>query len=212
MKTIAITGTTSGIGKAIALEFITEKWNVLELNRPEFDVTDIIKIMSYEFPEMDVFVNNAGIMPLVDFAETRLRHWNAIIKTNLMGPFFLCQRVIPKIKDGGCLINIASVSGLQPDPEEIAYSISKAGLLMLTRCLAKRCSGRIRVNAISPGFIITDLVEGDTPEHLVNRIPMKREGEPEEVAHLVRNIVDMKYLSGANIVLDGGLLVGTDGY
>ena len=209
MKTIAITGTTSGIGKATRDLFIRWGWDVLELNRPNFDVRDLETIQNYTPPKLDVFVNNAGIMLLRDFEKTSSYDWWEIINTNLRGPFFLCQRVIPQIKDGGHLINIASISGIHPDKEFIAYSISKAGLIVLSQALSKRYGNRIFVNSISPGFVDTDLcmdIEPVVPQHLIDDIPMQRQAAPEEVAKLVWFIANNKYLNGANIRFDGGLL------
>ena len=206
-KIIAITGTTSGIGKAIKEKFEKENWQVISLNLPEFDVRDVKKIEKLKLPYLDVFVNNAGIMPLVDFEKTTLKDWEDTINTNLRGPFFLSKKVIPFIKDKGHLINIASISGIYPEKEFVAYAISKVGIIMLTRCLAKRYGNRIFVNSISPGFVRTNLTGQPIPDELIDMIPMKRVAQPEEVADLVWFIVNNHYLNGANIVFDGGIFV-----
>jgi len=206
-KIIAITGTTSGIGKAIARKFKQENWQVIELSLPDFDVRNVEQIQNLKLPKLDVFVNNAGIMPLIDFEKTKLEDWEDIINTNLRGPFFLSQKVIPLIKNKGHLINIASISGIYPEKEFIVYSISKAGIIMLTQCLAKRYGERIFINSISPGYIRTKLTGQPLPQKLIDTIPMKRVAEPEEVADLVWFIVNNKYLNGTNIIFDNGLFV-----
>jgi len=100
-KIIAITGTTSGIGKAIKEKFEKENWQVISLNLPEFDVRDVKKIEKLKLPYLDVFVNNAGIMPLVDFEKTTLKDWEDTINTNLRGPSFCLKKLflLSKIKD-----------------------------------------------------------------------------------------------------------------
>jgi len=212
MKTIALTGTTSGIGKAIAERFDREGWNVIRLTRSVLDVGDVYAIQTLKLPELDVFVNNAGIMLLRDFPDTSLEDWNRTINCNLRGVFFLSQKVIPLIKDKGHLINISSIAGTFPEREFMAYNVSKAGVTMLTQCLSKRYGDRIFVNSISPGFVNTNLTREKagmksepTPQHLIDDIPMQRQAEPEEVADLVWYMVQNKYFNGSDIKFDGGL-------
>jgi len=212
MSTIALTGTTSGIGKAIVEKFREEEWEVISLTRSILDVRDVEKIAALDLPKLDVFINNAGIMLLRDFPDTSLEDWENTINTNLRGVFFLCQRVIPLIKNGGHLINISSIAGTFPEREFVAYNVSKAGVTMLTQCLSKRYGDKIFVNSISPGFVNTNLtteVPGvpsePTPQHLIDDIPMQRQAEPEEVANLVWYVVHDKYFNGSDIKYDGGL-------
>lgn len=217
MKTIAITGTTSGIGRAIAAKFDrhsegVESWNVIRLDRCVLDVGNVYAIRNLKLPDLDVFVNNAGIMLLRDFPDTSLEDWNKTIDTNLRGVFFLCQKVIPLIKNKGHLINISSIAGTFPEREFMAYNVSKAGVTMLTQCLSKRYGDRIFVNSISPGFVNTNLTREKagmksepTPQHLINDIPMQRQAEPEEVADLVWYMVHNRYFNGSDIKFDGGL-------
>lgn len=213
MKTIAITGTTSGIGKAIVERFQDEGWNIFSLPRDVLDVRDVGAIQTLILPRVDVFVNNAGIMLLRDFPNTSLEDWDNIIDTNLRGVFFLCQKVVPLIKDKGHLVNISSIAGTFPEREFMAYNVSKAGVTMLTQCLSKRYGDRIFVNSISPGFVDTKLTiedrgdpePGPTPQHLIDDIPMKRQAEPEEVADLVWYLVKNRYFNGADLKFDGGL-------
>jgi len=207
-KVIAITGTTFGIGKAIKEKFQKENWKVISLSLPEFDVRNLEQIKNLKLPKLDVFVNNAGILPLIDFEKTKLQDWEDIINTNLRGPFFLCQKVIPLIKNKGHLINIASISGVYPEKEFIVYSISKTGVIMLTKCLAKRYGGRIFVNSISPGPILKTKLTGEPmPKELIEQTLMKRGGTPEEVAELIWFIVHNKFFNGHNFIFDGGIVV-----
>lgn len=206
-RTVAITGTTRGIGQAIAWRFQQGGWDVLGVNRDTVDLANMRHVLRwYPDRELDVFINNAGVFPLVDYERTTYDQWEYILGINLRAPFFLTQRAVKKLKPGGCIVNIASVSGIQPDAEEIAYSISKAGLIMLSRCLARRYAGIYRVITISPGFVRTNLVPGDLPEELLRTIPVRREASPEEVAAVVWDAVHWPYANGIHIVLDGGLL------
>jgi len=219
MKTIAITGTTSGIGKAIVERFEKawkrddELWKVISLPRSVLDVDDVKAIQALNLPEIDVFINNAGVMLLRDFPDTSLEDWERTINTNLRGVFFLSQRVIPLIKDKGHLVNISSIAGSFPEREFMAYNVSKAGVTMLTQCLSKRYGDRIFVNSISPGFVNTNLtteVPGQplsepTPQHLIDDIPMKRQADSSEVADLVWYLVHSNYFNGSDIKFDGGL-------
>jgi NAD(P)-dependent dehydrogenase (short-subunit alcohol dehydrogenase family) len=205
---IVITGTTSGIGKAIVDKFkhcIPEN-EVIELNRDTMDLRNPAEISGWDVPDdIDVFINNAGVMFLTHFEEAVRTEWEDTINVNLRAPYLLCQKVIPKIKDGGHLINIASVSGIYPDKDLISYCVSKAGLIMMTNCLSRLYSDRIFVNCISPGFVKSNLCKGEpTPDCLINEIPMKREAEPEEIADVVYHIINSKYYNGSNIVVDGG--------
>ena len=213
MKTLAITGTTSGIGKAIVERFEKEGWNVISLPKSVLDVRNMAEIDALELPKLDAFINNAGIMLLKDFPDTSLEDWENTINTNLRAVFFLSQKVIPWIKDKGHLINISSTAGTFPEREFMAYNVSKAGVTMLTQCLSKRYADRIFVNSISPGFVDTNLTSENrgtsfiepTPQHLIDDIPMQRQAESVEVADLVWYVVQNKYFNGSDIKFDGGL-------
>ena len=211
---IALTGTSSGIGRAIVEKFRKEGWGVAAFPRYVLDVRNVEAIIRLNFGEgkqLDAFINVAGIMLLRDFPDTTLEDWENIMNTNLRGVFFLCQKVIPLIKDKGHLLNISSIAGTFPEREFMAYNISKAGVTMLTQCLSKRYGDRIFVNSISPGFVDTKLTQENretlepTPQHLIDDIPMKRQATSEEVADLVWYVVNSKYFNGSDLKFDGGL-------
>jgi len=211
-KTVVITGTTSGIGEAIATEFEFNDWQVIHVNRKDVDLSNHRHVMRYKPPgPIDALVNNAGIMPLVDFEVTTIDQWEKIINTNLRAPFFLCQRLIPYLKDGGHILNIASTAGIHPDKEFMAYSISKAGLISLTTALAKRYGERLYVNAIAPGFVETNLCHEPTPPELIDDIPKGRQAQPEEVARLAYHVINDRYFNGSVIRYDGGMLAKYEG-
>lgn len=209
MNTI-VTGTTSGIGRALTDALRSAGHGVEEVNRDTVDMLNLRQVMRWRpatpAGELDLFVNNAGIMPLVDYAKTTFDQWDSIMAVNVRAPFFMTQRVIPFLRPGGCIVNIASVAGLQPDPEEIAYSMSKAALIMFSRCLARRLAGFVRVITILPGFVDTNLVPGELPEHLLMTIPMQRQATASEVAKVILDAVSWPYANGTMLVIDGGLL------
>jgi len=218
VKNIVITGTTTGIGRATKEKFEAQGWYVCSINRPEDDIREVSTIFNpvavpADGSGIDVFVNNAGIMLLSDFEKTTLEDWDALIETNLRAPFFLCQTYIPYINDGGHLINIGSTIGEYPDKEFAAYAISKVGVIALTTALAKRYGERIFVNCINPGFVNTDITSDieETPQELIDEIPMRRQAEPEEVAELIWFIVHNKYFNGSSIRFDGGMAVKQGG-
>lgn len=211
-----VTGASSGIGAALAQALRSAGHFVEEVNRDTADFANMRHVLrwrpkSIAQGELDLFVNNAGIMPLVDYQRTSYDQWEAIMGVNLRAPFFLTQTALRYMRHGGCIVNVASVAGLQPDPEEIAYSVSKAGIIMFSRCLARRMAGTLRVVTVSPGFVDTELVPGDLPDSLLQMIPVKREATPAEIAQVIIDATSWPYVNGAHIVIDGGLLAACGG-
>ena len=219
MKRVAVvTGASSGIGKAIAQYYKNEDFrvvNVAKTMHPDFEnlKCDLsfydqkeaaVKLIQSEFPDgIDVLVNNAGVMFLDDLrdnTQTNLTLW-----TDLMAPIYLCTELTISIKTFGHIINIASVSGIIGDTDAPMYSACKAGIINFTRSMAKQLAPNIRVNCISPGFFDTNLVPGPTPKHLIDQVPMLREAQPHEIIPVVDMLQKSPYITGANIVIDGGL-------
>lgn len=217
-KSVGITGTSTGIGKATAQLFKEKGWEVYEFNRPEYDLTkfESYKKIADALPEkIDAFINNAGVLLLNDFPEETEEQYDREMTTNAKAPFFLSQLIIPKIKDKGHLLNISSISGTYPEKEFISYNMSKAALTMMTMCLSKRYCDRIFINSISPGFVATDLttdVDPITPQHLIDSIPMKRQAQPQEISDLIWYVLNNTYINGSNIIIDGGLGTKYNGF
>ena len=221
MKKVAvITGTTSGLGYYIATYYHNAGYYVVGVNRerfiPEppidsnfyFDLSDIIGMkrgihdLNEHHGKIDVLVNNAGVLYLDDFRSNDLD----TIRVDFEAPIYLCKQIIrQEIMIQGHIINIASISGMIGDPDAPIYSACKAGIINLTRSLAKILAPKIRVNCISPGFFNTNLVEGDTPQELIDKVPMQREAQPFEIIPVVDMLQKSPYITGANIVIDGGL-------
>lgn len=168
------------------------------------------------FGKVDILINNAGVNPFILPAEQiKEEGWDRVMDVNLKGVFLCCQAVFPVMKDqgGGRIINISSQAGLFGEQGLLAYCVSKAGVLALTRVLAYEWSRYgISVNAVAPGFIAAGMNEpilGKTElvSALAERVPLKRFAEPEELVSVVVFLSgeEAAYINGATIVADGGM-------
>lgn len=182
----------------------------------ESDVKNIVCSFINEFEKIDLLVNNAGITKDNLIIRMSLEDFIKVLNINLVSAFLMTKEVLPymiKAKQG-VIINISSIVGIFGNKGQGNYSASKGGLISFTKSIAKEVASRnIRVNAIAPGFIETDMTEmlGDeTKEKILNMIPLKRFGKPEEVAKLVTFIAsdDSSYITGQVFLIDGGLSLG----
>ena len=246
-KVALVTGSSEGIGKAIAIAFarsreykaVVVNSRRLEHAQPvsdeirsvhgcssiaieadvslEQDCIRLIEEAAAHFGRIDVLVNNAGVQKAIPFAETRLEEWYGTINVNLTGPFVCSREAVKKMQKqnprGGCIINISSVHQIIPKPFYVPYATSKAGLEMMTKTMALELAGdNIRANLVAPGAIRTDmnrLLESDQKEleRVINEIPMRRIGTPEEVANVVEFLAsdNASYITGATYFVDGGM-------
>ena len=181
------------------------------------DVNGMVQKVLDTFDKIDILVNNAGIFIGGGVADLKEEIWDRVMAVNLKGVFLCCQAVgkyMIRNKVRGSIINIASISGRLPELNGNAYSPSKAGVISLSALLAVEWAGYgIRVNALSPGPVMTSLQEKiySTPELLVARnrgIPMNRHGSPEEIGKAAVFLVsdDASYITGENLSVDGGSL------
>ncbi len=163
------------------------------------------------FGRLDVLVNNAArFYPTLVGGATE-EQWDDIVDTNLKAPFFLAQAAAPHLKkNNGIIVNIADIYGERPLSTYPIYSISKAGVIMLTKSLARELGPEIRVNAIAPGAVLWPEAGMDemSKQRLISRTPLKRVGEPADIARAVVFLVrDAGYVTGQVIAVDGGRVV-----
>lgn len=163
------------------------------------------------FGRVDVLVNNAGITRDTLLVRMKDEDWEDVIDTNLTGAFYTTRaaaKIMMKQREG-CIVNISSISGIAGNAGQTNYSASKAGLIGFTKAAAKELASRgIRVNAVAPGFVTTDMTEALPREKILEHIPLKRFGTPEDIAKTVLFLVRFgDYITGQVIQVDGGLVI-----
>jgi NAD(P)-dependent dehydrogenase (short-subunit alcohol dehydrogenase family) len=162
------------------------------------------------FGRLDVLVNSAGIMTRVTVEETTPEVWDGILDLNLRAMFFTVQGALPWLRPvGGRVINLADVGGLEPWPRYAAHCISKAGVVMLTRTLARALAPEITVNAVAPGAVLPpEQWDAAAREHLARTTPLQRLGSPADVTAAILYLLEGgDYVTGDTLVVDGGRLI-----
>ncbi len=245
-KVALVTGGSRGIGQATAVGFAKAGADVVVASRKLEDlekvageikglgrrslavaahigrmeqIQSLVEKVVVEFGKIDILVNNAGASPVFTPAlDLEERAWDAIMNLNLKGLFFLSQAVsrVMKERGGGKIINVASIDGCIPEVNVGAYAISKAGVVMATKVMAREWARyNIRVNAIAPGLIHTRLLDShwvvapeDKPE-ILKKVLLRRIAEPDEIAGAMIYLASdaSSYVTGQTYVVDGGYLV-----
>lgn len=238
-KLALVTGASRGIGKACAIELAKAGYDIavnfagneeaanktveelkalgVEAAAFKFDVSNQeaaakgVEEVLAKFGRIDVLVNNAGITRDGLFMRMSAENWDAVINTNLSSAFYVSQPVVKVMmkQRSGAIVNMSSVVGVSGNAGQANYSAAKAGLIGLTKTLAKELGSRgIRVNAIAPGFINTDMTKDLDTSKFTDFIPLKRLGEPEDIARAVKFLaVDADYITGQVLEVDGGLII-----
>lgn len=172
------------------------------------EVKAMFRTVENRFKRLDILVNNAGIFFPVRWEDLREKDWDRILGTNLKGPFFCVQAAarIMQRQARGNIINISSLGGLQAWPKYMHYCSSKAGLIMLTRCLAKALAPNISVNSVAPGTILfPGETRGPEMEKIIRATPLKKSGRPEDIAEMVLYLATHGgFITGQVFVVDGG--------
>jgi 3-oxoacyl-[acyl-carrier protein] reductase len=198
---------TSAGGKAAAFK--------MDVSNEE-EVKSTIKAVVGQFGKVDILVNNAGVTRDQLAMRMKRADWDAVIQTNLTGPFFCIQQVIPSMlkQRWGRIINISSIFGQMGQTGQANYSASKAGLIGLTMAMAREVASRsITVNAVAPGWIETAMtsdLNAEMRESVMKMIPLGRAGTDMEVAHAVQFLASEEagYITGQVLAVNGGMLMG----
>ena len=239
-KVAIITGAGRNIGKSIALAFAAEgaRIVVVDINDNDgitvvneiktfgseaiyiksdisnsADVDTMVKNVEEKFGRIDILVNNAGITRDTLIVRMSDDDWNKVISINLTGTFLCCRAVtkLMMVQKSGKILNISSVVGLMGNAGQVNYASSKAGVIGLTKSLARELASRnITVNAIAPGFVESDMtakLNDEQRKKLIEQIPLKRTAKPEEIANVAKFLVsaDANYITGQVISVDGGM-------
>lgn len=193
--------------KALGVKAVKKKFNVADREAVEAAVKEIVE----EFGRIDVLVNNAGITRDGLFMRMNETQWLDVINTNLNSAYYVTNPVskIMIKQRSGAIVNMASISGIYGNAGQANYSTAKAGLIGLTKALAKELASRnIRVNAVAPGFIQTDMTKDLPMDAIVEKIPLKKLGQPEDIAAAVKFLaLDTNYITGQVLSVDGGLVI-----
>jgi 3-oxoacyl-[acyl-carrier protein] reductase len=240
-KTVFVTGGSRGIGRACCVAFgalgakivicyaksreaaqITAESVrsfgtepiVQQLNLADYQGSQsVIRNVLDETQRIDVLINNGGVGISFPLAEANEELWQKIISTNLQGAYGCIQQAVSHMKDtgGGRIVNISSLAAIVGMPGSSVYAASKAGIIGMTKSLAKELAPlNITINAIAPGFIDTDMtssVAGEVREQIIANIPLRRAGLPEEVANAAVFLASpaASYITGITLPIDGGI-------
>ena len=171
-------------------------------------VKEAVAKIKADFGTVHILVNNAGITRDGMLAMMKEEDYDDVLDTNLKGAFNMIRHLSGLFirNREGCIINITSVAGMMGNAGQCNYSASKAGLIGLTKSVAKELAPKgIRCNALAPGFIATDMTEGQTENPLLKMIPLGTMGKPEDVAEAVAYLASAKYVTGEVLRVDGGI-------
>ncbi len=240
-KVALVTGSTRGIGKAIALKFALSGIKVIvngtsneerikkvvseikdaggealgikaDVSKKE-DVDALFKEISNTFGRLDILVNNAGITRDSLLMRMSEEDWDEVIRVNLKSVFLCSKEAFRMMRKNrwGRIVNISSIVGLIGNAGQANYAAAKAGMIGVTKSLAKEfASSGILVNAVAPGFIVTDMTEklsDKVKEAFLSMIPLKKFGQPEDIANVVAFLVsdEARYITGQIISVNGGM-------
>ncbi len=169
-------------------------------------VREMVTKVAEGFGSLDILINSAANFLETKFAETTEESWDSSLDTNLKAPFFCTQAAAPHLQKSGkgVVINFADIGGLLGWKEFLPHSVSKAGVIMMTRVLAKELAPRVRVNAIAPGTITMPGDPAYWEEDFIKRAPLQRTGRPGDIAEAVMYLATAEFVTGQVLVVDGG--------
>ena len=238
-QVVAVTGSSSGIGAATARAFAAAGAAVLVNSSStvaegqavadalpdalylQGDVTDpafadrLVATTLERWGRLDTLVNNAGttaVIPHHDLAAASVDVWRRIFEVNVFGTWAMTVAAIPALREvRGSVVNVASAAGVRPIGSSIPYAASKAALNHMTVLLAKVVGPEVRVNAVAPGLVDTPWTEDwDVVREFVRQVaPLRRSGQPDDVAEVILSLAGAAYVTGQVVVVDGGLTLAT---
>jgi NAD(P)-dependent dehydrogenase (short-subunit alcohol dehydrogenase family) len=241
MKTAIVTGAAQGLGLVTAQLLARREYRVILLDIQSVDaqvdrlrgagaeaagfsgdvskeafVQELALKVGREYGAADAVVNNAGISLIAAAEDTSAAQWQRVMDINLLGPFLLCKYLGAQMLErrSGSIVNVASIAGLAAVSHRSAYNASKHGLIGLTKTLAAEWGGRgVRVNAVCPGWIKTEMDEADqgsgaySDADIINRVPMARFARADDVAEAIAFLLDGErggFINGVSLPVDGG--------
>lgn len=238
-KVILITGAAKGIGRGIVEELSKNQENtiIINYNKSEkeaielkkkvgenaeiykadvtnkSEVEEMIRFIIGKYGKIDVLINNAGISQIKMFNDITQEDWNTMLNTNLTSAFITTKAVTPNMihNKNGCIINISSIWGIVGGSCEVHYSASKAGLIGMSKALAKELGpSNIRINVIAPGDIDTDMnkdLSKDAIEEIKQSTPLGKLGKPIDIARCVKWLIEDEFTTGQVISPNGGWVI-----
>ena len=173
------------------------------------ELPELVRTTVTRFGRLDVLVNNASSFHATPVGEIKITDWDDLMGTNLKAPLFLSQAAAPHLKAaGGCIVNIADIHADRPLKRYVVYSVAKAGLVGLTKALARELGPEVRVNAVAPGPVLwpdDDSFDEVARQRVISHTLLKRPGEPEDIAAAVHYLVaEAPFVTGQVIAVDGG--------
>lgn len=196
-------------------DFVAGEWGDSSLVMPadvrsREEMTAFFEAVKSRFGRIDFLVNNAAILRDRSVKNLTDAEWDAVVETNLSAVFRVCQTALPYLQDGGRIVNMASISGVIGFFGQANYASAKAGIIAFTKVLSKElASRRINVNAVAPGVVLTEMgasIPEAAREQMLQQIPMKRFGKPEEIASVILYLCSplSSYVTGQTLHVNGG--------
>ncbi|HET8707631.1 MAG TPA: pteridine reductase [Pseudomonadales bacterium] len=239
VKVALITGAAQRVGKSTAQKLHRHGYNIIihyrhsqsaahalaqQLNaeRPHsahclsFDLNDVAHIQKFAndaiqcFGRIDALINNASSFYPTPVGSAELAQWDDLIASNMKTPFFLSQALTPELKKNrGCIINMVDIHAEKPLKQHTIYCMAKAGLVMMTKSLAKELAPEVRVNGVAPGVILwppsEDEISNQIKAEILSRVALKKMGSPDDIAETIYFLLDhAPYITGQIINVDGG--------
>jgi pteridine reductase len=183
------------------------KADLSDVNTPALLIDAVVA----HFCALHLLVNSAAIMQRTPVGDVSAEVWDAMFALNLRAPFFLAQAAVPHLaRVRGSIVNIADLAAFETWPAYVPHSITKAGIVQMTRGLAHALAPEVRVNAVAPGAVLLpdDWTEADA-QRLIETTPLRTLGTPEDVAHAVCYLAEASYVTGETVIVDGGRRVRT---